>query len=72
LTSALIFGATSDGDGSSGLALALSSMPGTMGETCWESGGGGGTEVTRGGGDFRSSISTSESMFYEGVARIGI
>jgi hypothetical protein len=65
LAPVLIFGATSGAGGSSGPILALSSASGTMGEACWESGGGCGTEVTRAGGDFWgcSCISTSESMF---------
>lgn len=65
LTSELVFGATSEADGSSGPMLALSLTSRAMGEACWESGGGGAIEVTRTGGDFWfcSSISTSESMF---------
>ena len=67
LDAVLTFGATSECGGSSWPALAVSSMSGTMGEGCWESGGGRGAEVTGAdGGDFRSSISsisTSESIF---------
>ncbi len=65
LLSVPLFGTMSECEGPSGLALALSSISGAMGETCWDSVGGrarGDPGVRRAETDFCSSISTSESM----------